>query len=292
MRSRGGVRATVVGGAALLLALPVFYMLSASLMGPAEAAHTPPTWLPADPRYGNYASALDVLPVGWLMLNSLLVGVVVAAAQVLTSAAAAYALARLRFRGREWVFRAFLATLFVPTLVLVAPRFLLVDRLGWVDTYAGLMVTGLVSVTGIFFLRQCFLTLPRDLEDSARLDGAGEWAVFRRVALPQIRPALVVVGLLALLAQWRSLLWPLVVTRAPELRVAEAGVAVFRGIYGASWPQLMVVAVIVTAPAIVVGVVALSGRLGARATVRGGAEGELPGDVVRLPGGPLEHHIL
>lgn len=292
MRSGGMVRAGLVGGAGLLLALPLFYMLSVSLMDPGEAARNPPVWLPGDPRYDNYRAALDVLPVGWFLLNSLVVGGVVALGQVFTSATAAYALARLRFRGREWVFRGFLATLLVPTMVLVVPRFLLIDDLGWVDTYAGLVMTGLVSVTGVFFLRQCFLTLPREFEDSARLEGAGEWAVFRKVILPQTRPALAVVALFALVAQWRSLLWPLVVVHSPALRVAEAGAAVFRGVYGANWPYLMVMATVVTAPSLVVGLVAMSGRLGPRPASRSRAEAELPGDVANLPGGPFEHHIL
>src|SRR5207245_1388396 len=112
------------------------------------------------------------------------------------------------------VFVAYLSVLMVPAVVLLIPRFLIINALGWVDSYTGLISTELVSVWGIFLLRQCFLTIPRDLEDAARLDGAGEWTVFWRVVLPLSKPALATLAVIAFADQWKSFLWPLIATRS------------------------------------------------------------------------------
>jgi multiple sugar transport system permease protein len=140
----------------------------------------------------------------------------------------------------------------MPAVVLLVPRFLIIDALGWVDSYAGLISTELVSVWGIFFLRQYFLTLPRDLEDAARLDGAGEWTIFRRVMLPQATPALATLGLLAFVDQWKSFLWPLIATRSPEMQVMEVGLARFHTLYPSNWPYQMATAVTATLPLLIV----------------------------------------
>ena len=205
---------------------------------------------------GSFAAALTALPFDRFLLNSALVSTCVVAGQVLTSAMAAYAFARLRFPGRDRVFLAYLSVLMVPGIVLLVPRYLILGALGWVDTYQGLISTELVSVWGIFLLRQFFQTIPRDLEDAARLEGAGEWVIFWRIALPLSRPALAALAVLAFADQWRSFLWPLVITRSTEMRVAEVGLATFHGLYGTNWPYQMAAAVTVMAPMVVLYVVA------------------------------------
>jgi multiple sugar transport system permease protein len=199
---------------------------------------------------------LAALPLGRWALTSLIFSLTVATGQVVTSAAAAYAFARLRFAGRDRLFLAYLATLTAPAIVLVLPRFLLIDSLGWVDSYAGLISTELVSVTGIFLLRQFFLALPRDLEDAARLEGAGEWTIFRRVVVPQSGAALASLAVLAFAEQWRSFLWPLVATQSSAMQVVEVGIANLRGLYQVSWSQQMAVAAVTLAPMVVLYVVA------------------------------------
>ncbi len=200
----------------------------------------------------DYPGALTTLPFGQYFLNSVVLAGSAAVGQVLTSAAAAYAFARLRFPGRDRVFLVFLAVLLAPAVVLIVPRFFIINELGWVDTYAGLVSTGLVSVWGIFLLRQCFLTIPRDLEDAARLDGAGEWTIFWRVVLPLSKPALATLAVLAFVDQWKTFLWPLVATRSPRMQVVELGVASLHGLDPADWPHLMAAAVTATLPPIVV----------------------------------------
>jgi multiple sugar transport system permease protein len=233
----------LVGLLALAMVAPFLYMVSTSLTGQIDVLRWPPQ---------NYAGALRALPFGRFFLNSAIVATCVAVAQVLTSAMAAYAFARLRFPGRDRLFLAFLSVLMVPAIVLLIPRFLIINAFGWVDSYAGLISTELVSVWGIFLLREFFRTLPRDLEDAARLDGAGEWTILWRVILPLSRPAIATLAVFAFVDQWKNFLWPLVVTRSVEMRVVEVGVASFHELYATNWPYQMAVAVMATLPLVVV----------------------------------------
>lgn len=247
MRRRGWIGLVLIAPFALAVLGPFLYMVLRSL---ADASGIP-RWSDA-----NYQAAIDALPFSHLLVNSLVLAGGAAVAQVLTSATAAYAFARLRFPGRDRVFLVFLAVLIMPAVALVVPRFLMIEAVGWVDRYAGLLATELVSVWGIFFLRQYFLTLPRDLEESARLDGAGEWTIFWRVMLPLAKPGLITLGLLAFVNQWKSFLWPLVATRSPDMRVLEVGLARFHGLYWSNEPVQMAAAVMTTLPLLIVFAVA------------------------------------
>lgn len=210
-------------------------------------------------------SAADALrsSVGQFVVNSVIFSVAIVAGQVMTSATAAYAFARLRFAGRDDVFIAYLGVLTLPAILLVIPRFLMIEALGWVDSYGGLISTELVSVAGIVFLRQCFGAMPPDLEDAARLEGAGEWTIFRRVVLPQAGPALLTLALLAFVQQWRSFLWPLVAVRSSHMQVLEVGIAGLRGARELSGPDPMAGALVAVVPLLILCLV------GPRSFVRG-----------------------
>ncbi len=236
---------------ACTMVIPFFYMASTSLMDEFEVLRDPPAVLPAHPTLANYPGALTALPFGRFFLNSAILAGCVVVGQLLTSATAAYAFARLRFPGRDRVFLAFLSVLMIPAIVLLIPRFLIVNALGWVDSYAGLISTELVSVWGIFLLRQFFLTIPRELEDAARLDGAGEWTIFWRVALPLSKPALATLAVFAFVDQWKNFLWPLIVTRSASMQVVEVGLASFHGLYYTNWPYQMAAALAAVLPLIV-----------------------------------------
>ncbi len=250
-RVASGVRGAAVLVLGLTMVVPFLYMLGTAFMGELEVLRFPPPLFPARARPENFRAALTALPFGRFFLNSAIFSLSVAAGQVITSATAAYAFARLRFPGRDRVFMAYLSVLMVPAVVLLIPRFLLINALGWVDTYQGLISTELVSVWGIFLLRQFFQTLPRDLEDAARLDGAGEWTIFWRVVLPLSKPALATLAVFALAEQWRSFLWPLIATRSTEMQVVEVGIASFHGLYYTNWPYQMAVAVTAMVPLVV-----------------------------------------
>jgi multiple sugar transport system permease protein len=255
-RARDDARWLAVPAFALALALaltmlvPFLYMLSTSLMDEIEVFSHPPPLLPAHPRWANYTEALSALPFDRFFFVSIVSSSAVALATLVTSATAAWAFARLDFPGRDRVFLLYLSTLMVPGIVLLIPRFLLVNAFGWVDTFRGLIVTEAVQVWGIFLLRQYFLSLPRDLEDAARIDGAGEWAVFTRVALPLARPALATVALFVFVDQWKSFLWPLIVTRSMTMRPVEVGISRFAGIYYTNFPYQMAAAVVAILPVV------------------------------------------
>ena len=209
---------------ALLVLAPFLYMVATAL---------------PRARWETFAAALAAAPFDRFFLNSAIFSGAVALGQVLTSTTAAYAFARLRF------------PLMIPAVLLLVPRFLLISALGWVDSYQGLISTELVSVSGIFFLRQCFLAIPRDLEDAARLEGAGEWTVFRRIVLPLSGPALGTLVVLALADQWKSFFWPLVATSSPDMQVLEVGIARLHGAYDLNWPYQMAAATVAVIPLVV-----------------------------------------
>jgi multiple sugar transport system permease protein len=242
----------LIAGLALTALLPFAVMVSTSLMDEFEVFRQPPALLPQDPRWQNYPAALTAFPFNRFFANSLLFSTVVVFGQVATAATAGYAFARLRFPGRDRLFAATLAMLMVPVVVILIPRFLLINALGWVDTLHGVVVTELVSVWGIFLLRQAFQSLPRELEDAARLDGASEWNVFWRVALPSVRPALATLALFAFIDAWKAYLWPLIATRSLDKRLIEVGVASFHGFYYSNWPYQMAAAVTAVVPLVLV----------------------------------------
>jgi multiple sugar transport system permease protein len=231
--------------------VPFLWMVSTSLMDEFDVYRFPPLMLPPDPVWSNYPNALTSAPFARFFLNSAVMSLFIVIGHLFTAATAGYAFARLRFPGRDKVFILFLANLMVPVIVLLIPRFLLVNALGWVDTYMGLIVTELVSVWGIFLMRQYFLSIPRDLEDAARIDGANEWQVFRKVALPLAKPALATVALFSFVETWKSFLWPLIVTRSMAMRPVEVGIAAFHGVYISNWPYQMAAAVTAIVPILI-----------------------------------------
>jgi len=242
------MRKVLLGVLGLAMIAPFLYMVSVSFMGEAELLRWPPPLLPHAPTMGNYSAMIEALPYTRVLLNTAILAGCVMVGQVLTSAAAGYAFARLRFPGRAGIITTSLAILSLPATLLLIPRYLMIQALGWADTYPGLISTELVSVWGIFFMRQAFLMLPREVEDAARVDGAGEWTLFWRVALPLVRPAVATLALLAFLDQWRNFVWPLVITRSPRMAVAEVALAQVHTTYAGNWPYQMAAAVLLTVP--------------------------------------------
>ncbi len=185
-------------------------------------------------------------------LNSLLVSLAVTLGTVITSALAAFAFARLNFRGRNAIFLAYLATLMVPYVVTMIPIFMLLTALRLVDTYFALVVPAMFSAYGTFLLRQFFLAIPHDLEDAARLDGCGNLGVLRHVVLPLSKPALATLSTFTFLGTWNSFMWPLIVINSTEKAPLMLGLYSFMGEYSAQWNLLMAASVMVMAPVVVV----------------------------------------
>ena len=246
-RAVGFSRTLLLAFACLVMAAPFVWMAATSLMGQLEAFSSV-RLLPESPLWSNYPEALTAQPFGRYFLNSLIFATVVVAGQVFTATTAGYAFARCDFPGRDTLFLVFLATMMVPAVIVLIPRFLMIDALGWIDSYQGLVSTELVSVWGIFLMRQYFRTLPRELEDAARVDGAGHWRILRSVALPLAGPAVATLALFAFIDAWKNFMWPLLVTRSMEMRVVEVGIAAFHSTYEINWPYQMVAGVVATLP--------------------------------------------
>lgn len=210
----------------VLSLVPLLWMVSASLMATGEATTFPPPLLPHRPTFVHYADLFGRLNLGLYALNSTIVATVTTVCSLGINAAAGYGFAKLRFAGRDTTFRALAAGLAIPVQVAMLPLFLLVKALRLVNGYGGVIVPGLASIFGIFLVRQYALAIPDDLLDAARIDGAGEWRVFRSIVLPTIRPVLATLALWTFLATWNDFMWPLIVLsddRRYTLPVALAG---------------------------------------------------------------------
>lgn len=175
---------------------------------------------------------------------------------LIVASTAAYPLARMRFRGRNLFFGMIVATLFVPIFTLIIPNFLIIDRLGWLDTLWALIVPGAASAFGVFFLRQFFESLPRELEEAAVLEGANSWQVFTRVILPLSKPALATLGLISFLTNWNDFIWPIYVLFSPESFTLPPGLGILQGAYTINYPVVMAGAAVASIPALLLFVVA------------------------------------
>jgi multiple sugar transport system permease protein len=235
----------------VILAGPLLWMISSSLKTQGEVLANPPSVLPSDPQWGNYSQVFRQVPFGRYLLNSLLVASVVTVVALLFHSMAAYSLARLRFPGRQAIFMAILSTLMVPFTVIVIPLFVIVDWLGWVDTYAGLIIPMIPHAFGIFLLRQFYLSLPRELEEAAIVDGASLVRVYWHIVLPLSRPILAALGVFFFLANWNNFLWPLVVTQSQELWVVQLGIQQFTGQYGSQYHLIMAASTIAALPTLI-----------------------------------------
>lgn len=241
---------------AATMLLPFLWMISTALMTDLEVYQFPPQFLPKTWKWSNFTEALTLQPFDRFFLNTLLVSTVSTLGQLLFCSMAAFAFARLRFPGRDRMFAIYLSTMMIPAIVTVIPSFLIITSFGWMNTYWALFTPLLSSVWGIFLLRQFFLTLPRDLEDAARIDGASDLQVFFRVIVPLSRPALGTLALFAFMTSWKDFLWPLLVTNRADMRTLEVGIANFSSLYQTDWPHQMAAAVVVLLPIVIVFLVA------------------------------------
>jgi multiple sugar transport system permease protein len=252
-RGRRVVRYVVLIALALLFISPLLFMLVTSFKTRVEAAGIPPTWIPETPTLDAYRTVLDSpgTPVLRWFANSMIAATANALLVVATSALAAYPLARMHFRGKRIVFGLIIATLFVPPVILVIPNYLLVGELRWLDTLVAVIVPSAASAFGVFFLRQFFLSLPRELEEAARLDGANSFQTFFRVILPLSRPALITLALLAFLTNYNDFLWPVYVLFSPESQTLPAGLSTLQSANSVRYDLLMAGAVIASVPVLI-----------------------------------------
>jgi len=221
--------AVLVNGALLVVAAialaPIVWMMLVSFMQPGEASHFPPPWWPEKPTLHNYGELFLRAGMGRYFVNSLVIATGVTLVSVLLNTLAGYAFAKLKFKGRERTFRALLAALVIPAQVAMMPLFLLLKQMGLVNTYFGAMVTGLASIFGIFLVRQYARSLPDELLEAARIDGAGEVRIFFQIVLPALRPILVTLAIFAFLGAWNDFMWPLIVLGDQSMQTLPVALA-------------------------------------------------------------------
>jgi multiple sugar transport system permease protein len=247
------VHAALVLGAVVVV-VPFLWMITTSLKPP-RLVHLAPYLVPTRFAWRNYLDAWRADDFARFYLNSAVMAVGITAGQLLLASLAGYAFARLRFPGRALCFWLVLLTMMVPVYVTLIPSYLVVKSLGWLDSYPALIVPRLVGAFGIFLMRQHYLTIPRDLEEAALLDGASRLRIWAGIFLPLSGPAMATLGIFSFLFAWNDFLWPLIVTSSPEMRTVQLGLAMFTGKYGTQWTLLMAGAVTATVPALIVFVV-------------------------------------
>ncbi len=252
-------RAVLVHGplllAAVLIAVPFVWLVSLSLQEPQAVFRYPPRFVPERFVWSSYPDAWRALPFGRMYLNSVLTSGLIVLGQVVTSCLAAYGLTQLRFRGRHLAFLVIISTMMVPVQATFIPAYVIVSRLGWVDTYWALVVPFVASGFGVFLMRQAFLVVPKALVEAARIDGAGHWTILTRILIPLARPAIVTLAALSFTFHYNVFFWPLIVTNSARMRTLPVGLATMilpEGSHGTQWNQVMAADVFTIVPLLVV----------------------------------------
>jgi multiple sugar transport system permease protein len=248
-----------LGLTVVLVAAPFLWMLSTSLKPNLAAVYQfPPQWIPSPPRFENYADAWRAAPFARYLANSLFVATTVMVFQLVNGSLAAYVFARLNIPFRDTIFLLFLAVLMIPSQVTVVPIYIIMTRLGWLDTYYALIVPFAATAFGTFLIRQSFLQVPSDLVDAAIIDGAGHFGILRNVMLPLSRPALITFALLSFNWRWNDYFWPLIMTNSTMMRTLPVGIVAMRAGAegGTNWHILMAGTVIVLLPILALFIIA------------------------------------
>lgn len=247
-RGRGSRYVTLVVTAilAVLAIFPLLWMVSGSFKNAKDVLGT--NLLPPHPTVSNYTYVFTQVPFARYLLNSLIVAVVVTVVALFFHSMAAYALARLRFPGRETLFMLIFSTLLITAPVILVPLFLIIHTLGLLDSYAGLIIPAIFNAFGIFLLRQFYLGIPRELEDAAIVDGCGYWQVYWRVIMPLSRPVFAALAVLFFLANWNAFLWPLIATNSTSLNVVQLGIASFQQEHANNWNYTLAASTVAALP--------------------------------------------
>ena len=236
---------------------PFVYLLSPSFRQSYELFSYPPNWIPDSFYTGNFGTILNETSYVRWAVNTVIFATCVTVITLIIDTLAGYAFARLRFPGRTVLFAVILATLMIPTAVLIAPLYIMISHLpDWthsgVNSYPGMILPMVCSPLGVFMMRQFISTLPEGLVEAARLDGASEWQIFRKIVLPLMKPAIVVLGIFTFMFQWVNFLWPLVITTTDDMKTLTVGVASLQGQFVTNWGVISAAAVMTMVPVIVI----------------------------------------
>ena len=243
-----GLYLLILTAGALVMVIPFFWSLSTSLKPLSEALVFPPRWIPHPFLWKNYVLTWKTVPMGQWFVNSAIVAVVVVIGNVVLDSMAGYALARIRFRGRSLVFFGIISMLMIPFQSIMLPVYIILRTLGLINSYAGMILPQLVSAMGVFLMRQAFLNVPHEVEESAIIDGASRWRIFAQISLPMVQPSLFTLALMMFMGAWNNFLLPLLVANNQNFWTLPLGVVMFQQQYYTNWPYLMAAAVMATIP--------------------------------------------
>jgi multiple sugar transport system permease protein len=223
----------------IVMLFPFIWMILTSLKTYAESIQVPPVMIPEDFQWKNYQEVFTLLPFFKFMMNTLIITVLRTAGQLFLCSLAAYAFARIVFPGRNLLFVLALSVLMVPGQVFLLPQYMIMVKLGWLNTLQAVVVPGLFSAFGTFLLRQFFMGLPKELEEAARLDGCNHFQIYWRIMLPLAKPGLIALGIFTILWSWNELMWPMIVNSSPDAMTLAVGLSSLQGQYGTNYPILM-----------------------------------------------------
>ncbi|HZR44159.1 MAG TPA: carbohydrate ABC transporter permease [Ktedonobacteraceae bacterium] len=232
-----------------LTIFPLLWMFSSSLKGPDEVNGT--ALIPQAPTLVNFIYVFTQVPFLGYMLNSFVVAITVTIVALLFHSMAAYALAWLKFPGRDMIFLLIFSTFLVSLPIILVPLFMLVKFLGWLNSFAGLIVPAIFNAFGIFLLRQFYLSIPGELGEAAIIDGCGHWRVYWHLILPLSKPIMAALAVFFFLANWNSFLWPLTITSDQSLWMVQIGIASFQTQYSAAWNYIMAASTIAALPTLI-----------------------------------------
>ena len=234
--------------------VPFYWMIRSSLMDMSQIFTMPPIWIPKPIKFSNYKEALTMLPFGRYFLNTLFVVVFTVLGTVITSSLCAYSFSRIEWKGRDTVFGILLTAMMIPFAVTLIPTFIGWQKLGVVNSYAPLIVPAWFGgrVFNVFLLRQFFRTIPKELDEAARIDGAGHFTIYSKIIMPLSKPSLIVVSLFSFMGSWNDFLGPLVYLNDGDKFTLSLGLMQFQGMYSAQWQYMMAAATVVLIPIVII----------------------------------------
>lgn len=236
---------------AVIMLFPFLWMVSTSLKEQYDAVKIPPVWIPKDPQWVNYKNLFIEQPMLMFMLNTIKIVIFVVLGQLFFSSLAAYSFARIKFKGNTVMFFFYIATLMVPGQVTMIPTYLMFAKVGLTDNHLALILPAFFSAFGVFLLRQFFVSLPKELEEAAEIDGCNPFTTYWRIMLPLVVPAMLTLGVFTLMNTWNDYLGPLIYLNTPEKFTMTLGIAFFRGIYTTQWNLVMAGSVLSVVPILV-----------------------------------------
>ncbi|MFT0762116.1 carbohydrate ABC transporter permease [Actinomyces sp. F1_1611] len=236
---------------AVVMVFPFVWQLLTAFKTFGGSVQVPPQLIPDPWEWGNFAKVFASMPFGLMFMNSVLLTIGRTVGQVVLCTMAGYAFARIPFRGRNLAFIAFLSVLMVPSQLYLLPQYEIVQSLGWLNSLQGLIIPGIFSAFGTFLMRQFFMSMPAELEEAARIDGANVWQTFWRIMLPLARPGIIALTVFTVLWSWNDLLWPLVITTDPEKMPLSVGLSQLVGIHGSDYPVLMAGSLLASLPMLI-----------------------------------------